>query len=158
MNTDISLLKEKLNLPDASQIAIVVQDIEKTKVFYQNYFNFNKFIDLEFPFTEVYYHGKLVKSKWKMSFYSLGSVEFEIIQPIYGPSVFNDFLLEHGGGLHHIGFDIDNIKQRLEAYKESGISVIQSQKCENAHSVYLDTAKDGGMIIELVQREGRRAK
>lgn len=82
-----------------------------------------------------------------MSFYLLGSIEFEIIKPIYGPSVFNDFLLEKGEGVHHLGFDIDNIEKKIEIFKKRGISILQSQKYTEAHSAYLKTEKGGGMIL-----------
>jgi len=55
---NIDFLKNKSNLPNASQVGIVVKDIERTKKFYRDYFNFKKFMDLEFPFTEVCYCGK----------------------------------------------------------------------------------------------------
>jgi catechol 2,3-dioxygenase-like lactoylglutathione lyase family enzyme len=157
MFRDVDFIKEKLTLPSITQICAVVKSINKAKSFYKKYLNFGMFVDLEFPFTEVYYCGNLVKSKWKMSFCSLGPIEFELIQPQYGPTIYNDFLIEKGEGLHHIGFDVKNIEEKLYICKDIGISVLQSQKCKNAHSAYLDTEKEGGVIIELIQREGKRA-
>ena len=158
MIKNIDFLLDQFNFPDASQVGIVVRDVEKAKEFYRKNFNFKNFVDLEFPFTEIYYYGKLVKSIWKMSFYSLGSIELEIVQPVYGPSVHKDFLIKKGEGIHHIGFDIDNIDEKIENLRRKGISVLQSQKCKGAHSAYLDTEKDCGMMIELIQRKERRAK
>jgi len=157
MFKDIDFIKEKLKLPNITQIGVVVKNIDKTKSFYKKYLNFGEFVDLEFPFTEIYYYGNLVESKWKMSFYSLGPIEFELIQPIYGHTIYNDFLKKKGEGLHHIGFDVKEIEEKLYISEKMGIKILQSQKCKEAYSAYLDTEKEGGLIIELIQRERRRA-
>jgi hypothetical protein len=60
--------------------------------------------------------------------------------------------------LHHVEFDIDNIEKKIEIFKKRGISILQSQKYAEAHSAYLKTEKEGGMIIELIQRKARRVK
>ncbi|MBA7555171.1 hypothetical protein ES705_47824 [subsurface metagenome] len=91
-----------------------------------------------------------------MGFCSLGSVEFEIIQPITRPTVYHDFLKEKGEGIHHLGFDVKDIEKKLALCKEIGIKIIQGGQGETARFEYLDTAEIGGVIFELIQRERRR--
>ncbi len=67
-----------------------------------------------------------------------------------------DHIAARGGGLHHIGLDVEHIDARLAQARRPGIGTMQGQRCAKAHSAYLDTIGQGGMIVELIQREERR--
>jgi methylmalonyl-CoA/ethylmalonyl-CoA epimerase len=92
-----------------------------------------------------------------MAFGSLGPVELELIQPLSGPTIFDEFLQSGREGLHHLGFDVKDMETRLERYQSIGIGVIQQGRHKAGGFAYLDTEKIGGVIFELIQRPGRRA-
>jgi catechol 2,3-dioxygenase-like lactoylglutathione lyase family enzyme len=150
-------IRKKLNLPDISQIGTVVRDMDKAIEYYEKVLGLGPFVRPHINFTEKFYYGKPVHSSWIMGFCSLGSVELELIQPITGPTVYHDFLKEKGEGIHHLGFDLKDMDKKLLLCKEMGIQVIQSGSGPGARFAYLDTTKIGGVIFELIQREGRRA-
>ena len=92
-----------------------------------------------------------------MAFCSLGSVEMELIQPVSGPTIYQDFLVKKGEGLHHIGFDVKDIDDKLALCKSIGIELIQGGQGATSHFEYLDTTVTGGIVFELIQRDNRRA-
>jgi methylmalonyl-CoA/ethylmalonyl-CoA epimerase len=52
-----------------------------------------------------------------ISFFQCGDVLVELVQPI-GPGPGYDFLNEHGEGIHHICYEVDDISAALETAKE----------------------------------------
>src|SRR3954454_24920366 len=53
---------------------------------------------------------------------------WEIIQPLEGPSIYTDFLEQHGEGLHHVLVDCNGIPwdDRVRLFREHGYDVAQS--------------------------------
>src|SRR5665648_259047 len=149
-------LMEKLGLPEVSQIGVVVKDVEKTIAYYESFLNIGPFVRVDHIFDEVYYYGKLVKATWKFGFVSLGSVELELIQPLNGPTVYHDFLKEHGEGIQHLGFDVKDFDKKIEVCEQLGIEIIQQGKCKVARFAYFDTNKIGGITLEIIERKARR--
>jgi catechol 2,3-dioxygenase-like lactoylglutathione lyase family enzyme len=147
---------DTLGLPAVSQIGIVVKDIPKTIEFYQNVLGLGPFVIPDIVYDEIHYYGKVVDSKFKMAFCSLGPVEMEIIQPVSGPTIYHDFLKKKGEGLHHLGFDVKDIEKKLALCRKLGIRIIQGGQGSTSHFEYLDTEEIGGVIFELIQREKRR--
>ena len=81
----------------------------------------------------------------------------EIIQPLSGRTIYQDFLDSGRQGLHHLGFDVyGDMDERLKAYAELGVGVLMSGKGPNRAFAYLDTERIGGVIFELLQRGGPR--
>ena len=155
MNINQQLIK-KLELPPMSQIGIVVKDMDKTIEYYEKVLGLGPFVRPDITYKEKHYYGKKVNFEFIMGFCSLGSVEMELIQPITGPTIYHDFLKEKGEGLHHLGFDVKDIEQKLALCKEMGIKIIQGGQGATSHFEYLDTAATGGVIFELIQRKKRR--
>ena len=149
-------IKDKLNLPDISQVGIVVKDLDKAINYYEDVLGLGPFVKPEITYTEKFYYGKPVNSIWKMAFASLGPVELELDQPVTGPSIFNDFLETYGEGIHHFGFDIKNLDEKLKVCEKLGIKVLQSGRTLHGGFALLDTRKTGGVIFELIQRKCRR--
>jgi len=60
-----------------------------------------------------------------------------------------------GGRITPLGFDVyGDLDERVKAYAEVGIEVMMSGRGPGRAFAYLDTEKIGGVILELLQREG----
>jgi methylmalonyl-CoA/ethylmalonyl-CoA epimerase len=81
----------------------------------------------------------------------MGDIELEIIQPVYGPSIYNEFLDERGEGLHHIKERIGDeaIDGVLSEYRAKGIGVQQSGRFFTDFHHYLETERELQFIYEL---------
>ena len=57
--------------------------------------------------------GKKVEEPWEMriAITMVGDFEIEVIQPVKGPTIYQDWLDRHGPGLHHIKEKISNWKK-----------------------------------------------
>ena len=81
----------------------------------------------------------------------LGGIGFEMIQPLKGKSILNEFLEKKGEGIHHIAFAVDDLDAETTDMEKRGFKVIQTGAFGNAKWAYFDGEKLGGMIIELLQ-------
>ncbi len=150
-------LAQKLNLPAMSQIGIVVKSIDQTVKYYENVLGLGPFVEPEINYSDKQYHGKPADFAIRMSFCSLGPIELELIEPITEPTIYHDFLKEKGEGIHHIGFDVKDMDERIKVCAEMGIDVLQMGRTPAGGFAYLNTEKIGGVIFELIQRKCRRA-
>jgi len=161
MEIEGNQLVRLLQLPAVTQIGIVVPNLEEAILFYQkNFFggSFERIEDfLKLGYEETYYRGEPEKFNSTFAFFSLGAMEVEIIQPLSGRSIHQDFLRAGRQGLHHLGFDVfGDLDQRVKVYAEAGIDVLMSGKGPNRAFAYLNTERVGGVIFELLERGGPR--
>ena len=161
MKAEENRLRKLLQLPPVTQIGIVVPDLEEAITYYQEKFFVGPFLKVpdfqKLGYQETYYKGEPEKFNSTFAFFRLGTMEVEIIQPLYGRSIYRDFLEAGRQGLHHLGFDVyDDFDQRLAAYTKIGIGVLMNGRGANCAFAYLDTEKVGGVIFELIERGGPR--
>jgi methylmalonyl-CoA/ethylmalonyl-CoA epimerase len=88
-----------------------------------------------------------------MAFTELGPIELELIQPLTGESIWADFLEEHGGGLHHIRFNVSEIEPVLEYLAGHGIEVTQIGSGLRPGTAWanFDTESKIGFTIEVMK-------
>lgn len=74
------------------------------------------------------YRGQPAAFAVLAAFANVGDIVFELMQPLYGPSIFADHLAEKGEGLHHLSFSLDGRpwEERIAAFRERGFEVVQS--------------------------------
>ena len=80
--------------------------------------------------TEQTYMGKPAEFSIKVCFARAKNVIWEIMQPLEGPTIFQEFLDQHDEGIHHIAFNCEDIpwEERLKEFEKRGFSLIQSGK------------------------------
>ncbi len=92
-----------------------------------------------------------------MAFARMGPIELEFSSPVRSPSIYEDFLNQHGEGLHHIGFDVSSLDEAIEQADKIGIAVLMSGRTATGGGfAHLDTTKSGGTIFEIIQRPSPR--
>ncbi len=82
----------------------------------------------------------------------MGGVHLELIQPLKGRTIYDEFLEEKGEGAHHICFNVDDLDKEIAEMAKRGYQVLQTGATSGAKWAYFDTDKDGGAITELGQR------
>jgi catechol 2,3-dioxygenase-like lactoylglutathione lyase family enzyme len=111
----------KVTCKKINQIGIVVKDLELVAENYWNILGIGpwRIFNWEAPFIyDRKYHGKPVCAREKIALAQVGDVQLELLQPVEGPSIYADWIEEHGEGLHHLNFlvnDVDEIAGQLEA-------------------------------------------
>jgi hypothetical protein len=88
-----------------------------------------------------------------MAFTELGPVELELIQPVSGQSIWADFLEQHGGGIHHIRFNVTDMEPVVEYLAGQGIQVAQmgSGLRPGTQWANFDTEGTIGFTIEVMK-------
>jgi len=148
-----------------AQVAIIVKDLEKTVEAYWKQFGIGPwhFYTYEKPLLKhMTYHGEEVEHSMRIALSYIGNLRIELIQPGPGPLIHNDFVEEHGYGVHHFGILVDDMDEALENARKQNFEMIQDGAGfgldGDGHYAYLDTEEDLGVTIELIQRPKGRVK
>ena len=89
-----------------------------------------------------------------MAFFDAGgSLQIELIQPNGVKSAWQDFLDEHGEGIHHIAFQVKGMDEKVLACEELGMRCLQRGKYGSGSGEYAYV--DGGdrlkCVLELLE-------
>jgi methylmalonyl-CoA/ethylmalonyl-CoA epimerase len=148
-------LKQQLKLPEVGQIGVVVEDLDRVASFLESSFGLGPFRVVEMEAPNVWDRGQEKHIKARLGFATLGQVELELIHILEGDSVHLEFLRQHGEGLHHLGFRVDDFESRLRQAKAMGLEVLQTGPSGRFYA-YLDTRRHGGIIFELIEEDSTR--
>lgn len=140
---------EKLILPEATHIGYVTRDISRTMEDFQKYFGLESFTKLMPDYFNRRYRGKPGDFKMQLAFARVGNIVYELIQVLEGKTIYEDFMNEHGEGIHHLGYEISDLAKWTQAYKEVGIEPIMSGERTGVKWAYFDTP---AVIVELIER------
>lgn len=144
------------DLKRVTQIAIVVRDIEKASAAWSELLGVEKPGIQETEGLEsshMTFRGKPSKGRAKLSFLELENLVLELIQPIDGPSTWQDFLDSHGEGIHHIAFQVKNLQGTLERFDKVGIKPEQKGDFKGGCYAYTNQKGKLGAVIELLQMD-----
>ena len=85
--------------------------------------------------------------------------QFELIEPLAGPSIHADWLEERGEGFHHLGYvvrSLDETTAELAAAGHPPIARIHSFGADgDGAAAYFDTANALGFLVEAVEPPAR---
>lgn len=88
-----------------SQIAIVVRDIDQALEAYTRVLGWGPWNVYEHKppaLHDTYLHGEPTEYTMLGAETHVGPIVVELLQPVHGPSIYKEWLEEHGEGLHHI--------------------------------------------------------
>jgi methylmalonyl-CoA/ethylmalonyl-CoA epimerase len=136
-----------------TQIAIVVKDIEKARTAWAKLLGMkeNPISETEgWEKTKMSYKGKRSSGRAKLTFFNLENITLELLEPIGGPSTWQKFADETGGGIHHIAFNITDPDGTIKKFKEAGINVEQRGDYTGGFYIYVDSISKLGATVELL--------
>jgi len=148
-------IKERLRLPEVGQLGYVVSDVDQAIVRYKEAFGVGPWMLLDARPEPCIEGGREVRPLLRIALAYAGSVQVEFIQVIEGESFHLKHVGKSEGEVHHLGFMVQDIDKRLDAYRKSGIEVLQRGTIREAgvrvDYAYLDTVGQAGIIIELLR-------
>ena len=152
-------MTNKMSPAKVSQIGVVVKDREKTAEYLSKILGIGPWMKLDSTYEKDEVFTGQGKFTLKVAFADLGGLEIELIEVGAGHPIHADFLKEHGEGLHHVAYDVTNLKERVAELEKTGVKPLQYaiKKDGDRGHAYLATDKPGGVIIELVQRSSKSA-
>jgi methylmalonyl-CoA/ethylmalonyl-CoA epimerase len=152
-NEELRALNQKRKI---YQIAWVTRDLEKSMKAWVDNLKIGPWTVLTFTNQSLKYlkvDDKTVTEPFKflIGISWIGDMQLELIEPVYGPTIYEAFIQKHGEGLHHIKERItdDAIEGVVQEYRDKGIGVTQTGQFETDFHYYLDTEPKVDFIYEL---------
>src|SRR5208337_1695890 len=139
-----------------TQVAVVVKNLRKTMEAYHRILGWGPWSVYEHKPPILHHqelHGKSANYSMLGAEVHCDPIDFEILQPLEGPSIYKEFLEEHGEGLHHVSVvsTAENVDQALENFKKNGVDVTMSGRLgEGIRFYYMDTEPVLKMVAETV--------
>ena len=150
-----------INVAELEQVCIVVSEIDKSVESMWNTFGigpWNINVHNADSLNNMTYHGKPARFGFKVARTQskLGGLEIELIEPVEGDNIYNDFLREHGEGIHHLGWHkVDSLEAFAETSRmleKGGFPCIMSGSSYRGAFAYFDTTKVLNTILEVIWR------
>jgi|TARA_B110000261_G_scaffold38496_1_gene44977 methylmalonyl-CoA/ethylmalonyl-CoA epimerase len=130
-------------MKNIDHIGIAVKDIEKSNLLFEKLLN-----------TPCYKIEEVKDQGVKTSFFKTEDQKIELIASLGEQSPIESFLEKKGEGLHHIAFEVANIKSEVERLKSEGFVPIDEtpkKGADNKMVVFLHPKATNGVLIELCQ-------
>lgn len=83
-----------------------------------------------------------------------GESVLELLEPMPGESVISKFLASHGEGLHHICFQVENIREAVRELQAKGLSPLWDEPRVGAGGKWVNFLRPKetfGVLVELAQ-------
>ena len=149
-------IKSLLNLPDMGQIGYVVDDVYMS--IRERKYNQQKVPWLVLDHDHLcLFRGKQSRCTLRIALTYEGPVQIELIQVCKGETIHTDVTDKSEGSIHHFGFMVHDLEQRLVHCEQNGVYAIQKGTIKSAgisvDYAYLDTSAIGApdLILELIQ-------
>lgn len=137
-----------------TQVAVVVKDIDKARIAWA------QMLGVKAPGVSIaeshfsrptLYMGNPSDATAKLAFFAMDNLQIELIQPLGGKSTWQEFLDKNGEGIHHIAFQVKNIDGVEKEFALFNMPTIQSGGWDGGAYSYIDSSKEIGCILELLE-------
>ncbi|KAF2956095.1 methylmalonyl-CoA epimerase [Marinitoga sp. 38H-ov] len=126
-------------------IGIAVRSIENALKLY------NDLLGLEITGEEI-----LEDRGLKVAFIKVGDTRIELLEPLHEKSEISSFLEKKGEGMHHIAYEVDDVKSMIEKAKSLELKPLSDEPKDGAHNtkvVFLHPKTTNGVLVELVEHK-----
>jgi len=92
--------------------------------------------------------------KVRVAFLPVEGSQIELLEPTSQDSPLAGFLAKRGEGLHHLCFEVDDIRATMATLKAQGYELLSSEPRPGAHGsevCFIHPRSGGGVLIELCQ-------
>lgn len=124
-------------------IGIAVRDLKAAGDLYAQLLN-----------TEVYKIEDVAGEGVKTAFLQTGPNKIELLEALSTDSPIAKFIDKKGEGIHHIAFEVDDIKAEMARLKSQGFVLLSDEPkpgADNKLVCFVHPKSAGGVLVELVQ-------
>ncbi len=124
-------------------IGIAVKDIDASNRIYEKLLN-----------TPPYKSEHVESEHVITSFFQSGPNKIELLQATHEDSAIAKFIAKKGEGIHHIAFDVEDIKAEMERLRSEGFTILNAepkQGADNKLICFVHPKDTNGVLIELCQ-------
>jgi methylmalonyl-CoA/ethylmalonyl-CoA epimerase len=135
------------------QVGILVSDVEQAARKLEKLIGIGPFQILEPEYRDLTLHGRPARFKIRIALAKAGPIQIELMQPLSGETIYDEYARRKGYGLHHLAIRAENMNESITEMKARGFKVIQSGNRPGTKWAYLDTEEQTGIIFELVEKK-----
>jgi methylmalonyl-CoA/ethylmalonyl-CoA epimerase len=103
------------------------------------------------------YKTELVESeKVQTAFFQKGETKIELLQSTKEDGVIARYIEKKGEGMHHIAFDVSDIRAEMNRLKDAGFTLLNEEPKEGADNkliCFLHPKNTNGILVELCQEK-----
>jgi methylmalonyl-CoA/ethylmalonyl-CoA epimerase len=124
-------------------IGIAVHDLKVAGITYEKLLN-----------TTVYKTEEVASEGVKTTFLQSGPNKIELLEALSENSPIAKFLEKKGEGIHHIAFEVDDIKTEMERLKREGFILLSDEPkpgADNKLVCFVHPKSANGVLVELCQ-------
>lgn len=146
-------MKNIINKNGFIQIAIVVRDIEKAAT------KWSELLGMEMPTIKVMspkedpdltYRGKPAFYGLKVTNIQMNGFVIELHEPDTHDSTFKEFLIKHGNGVHHLGFEVGDERDAIvDELQKDGYDLRTVGYYPGSSWTIVDTEDDLGVNLNI---------
>lgn len=134
-----------MNLKKIEHIGIAVKDLEKSNLLFAALLGKEPYKTEEVKAEDVF-----------VSFFKTGETKIELLQAVTENSAIARFIEKKGEGIHHLAFEVDDIKASMENLKKQGFQLLSDEPKEGADNkliCFLHPKNTNGVLIEICQEK-----
>ena len=136
------------------QIGIIVRDIETSIRAYANVFGIAPTASIVTDTVDkahTEYRGETTEARARLAFFDFGQVQLELIEPIGGPSTWQEFLDEKGEGVHHVALQVKGMDSVIAQLDSKGAPLVQKGDYTGGRYAYVEATDNLKLILELLE-------
>lgn len=138
------------------QIAFIVSDVQAAAEKYARLFGIETpqvSMSDGYEKAQTVFMGKPSPARCKMAFIDLDNIQLEFIEPDENDSDWKRSLEEKGNSLHHIAFEVKDMKKQIKSLEEDGAQCIQKGEYPGGRYAFMDTADEYMVKFELLEND-----
>jgi methylmalonyl-CoA/ethylmalonyl-CoA epimerase len=104
--------------------------------------------------TACYKTETVESEKVNTAFFKTGETKIELLESFPGDGVINRFIERRGEGLHHVAFEVSDIRSEMERLKTAGFELLYEQPkpgADNKLICFIHPKHTHGVLVELCQ-------
>lgn len=104
--------------------------------------------------TPCYKKEEVASEKVMTAFFKTGESKVELLGATSPDSVIATYIEKKGEGLHHVAFEVDDIKAEMQRLKDAGFRLLMEEPKKGADNkiiAFLHPKSCNGVLVELCQ-------
>ena len=139
-------------------VAVVVRDLDASIKRYVEEFGIGPWSIHAFSpdwIQGMNFRGKQQGHSMRLALADVDGVMYQLIEPAQGPNAYQEFVEEHGEGLHHLGYFVDDLDVSTNDIESKGCGLLQSGRGTDVKKdgdyAYFETEGALDCIIEAIR-------
>jgi methylmalonyl-CoA/ethylmalonyl-CoA epimerase len=90
----------------------------------------------------------------RTSFFEVGGVKIELLEATQANSPVAKFIEKRGEGIHHLAFEVADLKESIQSYSEKGFRLLNEQPkpgADNKQIAFMHPKGTNGVLVELCE-------